>query len=103
MLLLFLSSGLAHSGDKYRGFWGGEAGSSLEILSTKPIKINYCYLGQCGDYTGEGTLEEMKFVFKNNGSWPGAKMTLTKNTEGYFGVYITNGNPKRNEVQMRKQ
>ncbi len=79
------------AGEKYVGLWGGEAQSSFEFISKKPLTINYCFKGQCNKVKALGKIDAMTFLFPKNGSFPGATMVMNKVGSTYWGTYVFYG------------
>lgn len=88
ILLLFCAS--ANAGEVYRGhFAQNEADRiSIEIVSADPLKVVYCYLEDCSEFTPEGTPEMMTLKMQPNGDFAGAEMVLRKKFGKYSAEYI---------------
>lgn len=91
-LTLFLAfnailAGSARAGDKYVGKWNDGARTTLEIMSSTPLRVRYCYRTQCGIHNPAGSIDKMMFKFAKRGTFAGANMTMTKAGSGYSGEY----------------
>ena len=88
--LTLWSSGAVNAGEKYSGAWDGRTYTSIEITSTKPLTVTYCYQRQCAMHQPRGTVSNMTFTFPKRGQFAGATMTMQKSGERYVGRYKRN-------------
>ena len=96
--VLLLTSALmihdAAAAEKYHGTWPGGRSTSLEIRSTKPLIVRYCFGDDCGLYEPSGSIRSMTLRFPARGNFPGAKLTFRKSGETYKGRYKRKGNTR---------
>jgi len=86
-----LSFSAAHAGEKYIGHWLGEDRTSIEILSTNPLTVEYCIKQSCQNWNPDGDKNNMVFNFPEGNGFPGAIMTMKRDGAFYRGEYRQTG------------
>ncbi len=87
----FATPVITFANSHYQGIWSGGAHASLEIMSEMPLIVTYCFQSDCHLYEPSGTIDDMTFVFKARGDFPGATMTMQKKGTDYEGNFQQTG------------
>lgn len=94
----------AIAGELYKGKWNGKYKSQIEILTTDPLTVKYCFNREpCTNNRPKGSLKKMIFAWPKNGNFPGADMVLQKVGNAYQGTYQQTGSTQISTIVFKRK